>query len=278
MIWVITLVIMLLFTSCGIKLPSTVKNPGKDVNKEDITDASAPSNETKDDITDASPPPGETKDDEFNLPDSYPKDILPLAVDAEIIDVRENPASNGLEVVYVSSNDIDTVLDFYEEALKDAQALNTEETNDGYMLIAMMDDISYVIYLSMDAMNPNPKYAGKLSVYIILSGLEGISGESLIPDGEGEKWPSAELPGVPELDGYITQILREDGIIRLELTVNDNSKVKSYIGELEEAGFTFDTEPDPDDDHMEFLAFKDESMISFGFKGEENLVSIEYQK
>ncbi len=259
----IILVMIILITGCGIK-PATVNDPSKDVNKGNVADAS--------------PSPGAIKDDEFGLPDSYPKDILPLAVDAEIIDVRENPASNGLEVMYVSNNNIDTLLDFYEGALKDAQALNTDETTDGYMVTAMMDDVNYVINLSKDAMNPNPKHAGKISVYIILSGLEGVSGESLMLEGEGEEWPPAELPGVPKLDGHISQILKEDGIIRLEITVEDNNKVKSYLGELTEAGFTFDTEPDPDSDHMEFLAFKDNSMMSFGFKGEENLVTIEFQK
>lgn len=213
------------------------------------------------------------------LPAIYPKETLPLAADAEIIDVRENPANKGLEVMYVSDNNIDTLCDFYVGALKDAKDLSTTETQDGYMITAKIDGVDYTIMLDKNAMNPNPQYAGKISVYIILAGLEGISGgTSQMPEGEGEAWPSADLPGVPELKGHIGQILREDGIIRLEITVESAEKVKSYIGELIEAGFSFDTQPDTESSHMEFLAFKGSGMISFAYKGEENLVSIEYQK
>lgn len=90
--------------------------------------------------------------------------------------------------------------------------------------------------------------------------------------------PSADLPGVPQLRGHIEQILREGGTIRLEITVDNSESVKSYISELTAASFSFDTPPDIDSDHMEFLAFKNSDMMSFAYKGEENLVSIEYQK
>lgn len=213
------------------------------------------------------------------LPASYPREILPLAADAKIIDVRENPANKGLEVMYVSDNNIDTLRDFYEGALKDAKDLSTDETSDGYWISAKMDGVDYTIMLSKDAMNPNPQYAGKVSVYLILTGLEGVSdGGPQMPEGKGEAWPSAELPGVPQLEGYISQILRDGDIIRLEITVENAAKVKNYIGQLTTAGFSFDTPPDLESAHMEFLAFKDGSMMSFAFKGSENLVSIEYQK
>lgn len=61
------------------------------------------------------------------------------------------------------------------------------------------------------------------------------------------------------------------------LTVEGDDVVKNYIGKLTEAGFSFDTVLDMESHHMEFLAFKDSSMISFAYKGEENAVSIEYQ-
>ena len=224
------------------------------------------------------PKQSETDAGSKTLPSSYPKEILPLAADAEILDVRENPANKGLEVIYVSGNNIDTLCDYYEGALKDAKNLNTQETSDGYIITSKMDGVGYTVILSKDAMNANPRYAGKISVTILVTGLEGVSGTTQMPEGEGEAWPSADLAGVPQLEGHIDKILREDGIIRLEITVESAEKVKSYIGELRAAGFTFDTEPDTESSHMEFLAFKDSGMMSFAYKGAENLVSIEYQK
>ncbi|MEA4898153.1 hypothetical protein ACH6CV_03005 [Bacillota bacterium Meth-B3] len=119
-------------------------------------------------------PPANSK----TLPDSYPKDILPLAADAEILDVRENPSNKGLEVSYVSSNNIDTLCDFYEGALKDAGNLSTMETQDGYMITAKLNDVGYSIMLSKDAMKSNPLHSEKISVYIILTGVAGVSGVS----------------------------------------------------------------------------------------------------
>ncbi len=119
------------------------------------------------------------------LPASYPKEILPLAVDAEILAVRENPENQGLELSYVSDNDIGTLCDYYEGLLKDAKDLSTTEIPGGYMISAQLDGVGYNIMLSEDAMDPNPKYAGKKSVYIILTGLNAISdGE---PESEGER-------------------------------------------------------------------------------------------
>lgn len=267
--FILASVLILALAGCGTKEPAADEANGG------TTSAEPKQSQT----TGAPPKPNETASGSKTLPASFPKETLPLAADAEILDVRENPANNGLEVSYVSDNDINTLCDYYEGALKDAKDLSTTETQDGYMITAKMDGVDYTIMLSKDAMNSNPKYAGKISVYIVLIGLKGLSGdETQMPEGEGEAWPSADLPGVPELKGHISQILREDGMIRLEITVESAEKVKSYIGELTEAGFSFDTEPNMESNHMEFLAFKDSSMMSFAYKGAENLVSIEYQK
>lgn len=262
-------VLILALAGCGAKEPAA-----------DEANGGTTSAEPKQSQTTGDPQkPNKTASGSKTLPASYPKETLPLSADAEILDVRENPANNGLEVSYVSDNDIDTLCDYYEGALKDAKDLSTTETQDGYMITAKMDGVGYSIMLSKDAMKSNPQYAGKISVYIILTGLKGVSGgTSQMPQGEGEAWPSADLPGVPELKGHIGQILREDSTIRLEITVESAEKVKNYISELTEAGFSFDTKPDMESNHMEFLAFKDSSMMSFAYKGGENLVSIEYQK
>jgi len=154
-------VLILALAACGTAEPAPDETNGEAAST--VSDQS----QTNDDSQ--SP---QTSSDSTTLPASYPKDTLPLAADAEIIDVRENPASKGLEVMYVSDNDIGTLRDFYEGALKDAPDLDTMETADGYMISANMDGVGYNIMLSEDAMNPNPQYAGKKSVYLILSGLE----------------------------------------------------------------------------------------------------------
>lgn len=183
-----------------------------------------------------------------------------------------------MEVSYVSDNDIDTLCDYYEGALKDAKDLSTAETQDGYMITANMDGVGYTIMLSKDAMKSIPEYAGKISVYLILSGLEGVASPTEKPKGESLAWPFDEMPGVPELKGHISKILREDDIMHFEMTVESAETIKSYVGELTAAGFTFDSAPDLESDHIEFLAFKDGSMINFGYGSDDNFVAFDYQK
>jgi hypothetical protein len=219
--------------------------------------------------------PGSPGNKELTLPESYPKETLPLAADAEILDVRENPANNGIEVDYVSSNNIDTLIDFYEGLLLTATDLETSQLESGAMITAKVGDVYYTIMLNKGIMDNNPKYAGKVAVSVILSGKEQ---EPSLPDGDGETWPEDELPGVPQLMGYISQIQREDDIVRLEIIVGNDDAVKSYIGELRAAGFRFDAEPDPESEHIEFFAFKGNSVLNFAYKAEEQLVFIEYQK
>ncbi len=135
----LTFMLVLTLAGCGAKEPAANEANGGTVSGE------PKQSQTGDD---AKKPQNETTASSKTLPDSYPKEILPLAADAEILDVRENPANNGLEVSYVSDNDIDTLCDFYEGALNDAEGLSTAETQDGYMITAKMDGVGYTIRLA----------------------------------------------------------------------------------------------------------------------------------
>ncbi len=153
-------VLILSLAGCGTKASSS-----------DKTNGATTSQPNQSQTTDGPQKPNETASGSKTLPASYPKEILPLAVDAEIFYANENSSNKTLEVMYVSNNNIDTLCDFYEGALKDAKDLNTTKTQDGYMITAKMDGVGYTIMLSKDAMKSNPQYAGKISVYLILSGL-----------------------------------------------------------------------------------------------------------
>lgn len=271
--WSLMLVLILFFAGCGKKSPTLGKTSSEIVGGASNNKGAAADNSPSPDTEKGG------KGNELILPESYPKEILPLAADAKIIDIRQNPANKGLEVYYVSDNNVDTLCDYYEGALKGAENLSTVKMSDGYMITAKMDDVNYTVIISKDAMNPNPKYAGKIAVSIILSGLKDISsGKPKMPEGTGEQWPTAELPGIPQLTGFISKIQRENGIVRLEIIVKDAGVITSYIEKLKEAGYFPDTETDAQSGHVEFLAFKDSSMINFSYKGKEQLVFIEYQK
>lgn len=265
LIWTFVLVLMLLFAGCVDKSSAAEKRSSEVAhgNKGTSTEEGSSSDTAK---------------DELILPESYPKEVLPLVDDAKILDVRENPTNKGLEVSYVSENDIDVLCNYFEVALQDAKNLSTTEMPDGYMITAKLESVSYFIMLSTDALKFNHEYFGRTSVYIMMTGLEDVAVGSKLLEDEGEAWPLADLPGVPQFKGHINKILREDGVIWLEIKVEGVEKVISYVRELTESSFSFDAEPDTKSDHVQFVAFKDNSVLNFDYDAKESYVTIEYHK
>lgn len=212
------------------------------------------------------------------LPNNYPSDVLPLVADAKILDVRVNPANNGVEVSYVTELDIEVLKKHYESALSGGTGRITTPTSDGYMLMSKVGDVHYTVMLSKDALKTNPAYAGKNSVYIVITGLPGANAAPERPKEQGETWPAKELPGVPELSGVIDYLLVEAGGVYLEIIVENASVVKQYLDELQDAGFSFDEAPDLDSEHIQLLAFGETGILNFAYKAVENRVFIEFQK
>jgi len=209
---------------------------------------------------------------------SIPEGLLSLPDDAEVLDVRENPANKGLEVSVVSNYGVEALRDLYVEALQGAQESRVLTVPGGYMITATVSGVDYNIMLSSTAMDPNPKYAGKSSIYAVLTGIESSLDTPDEPPAGGLAWPAHELPGVPRLRGQIHKILVEGGSVYLEITVENSDVVKAYIEDVREAGFSFDSEPTFIDGHVEFFAFRGENILGFGYGEDDNFVAMEYVK
>ena len=136
-----------------------------------------------------------------------------------------------------------------------------------------------MIMLSENAMASNPKYKGLVSVSIILGGLSAEPEKTENPEEIGATWPAAELAGLPQLEGQITQIQREDGVVRVRMLVTGVDVVKEYLEQLRLAGFRFDAEPAfSADNHLEFVAFMDSVILNFTYKSVEKAVFFEYMQ
>jgi len=109
------------------------------------------------------------------LPDNYPKEILPLTGDANIISVMQHTPNNSLDVIYTSDDDLDSLLELNKAALSDAKDLMVLETDSGYLLMASLEGVSYSIMIGEGLFEQNPEYKGKQSVYIELIGVKGLS-------------------------------------------------------------------------------------------------------
>ena len=208
---------------------------------------------------------------------TIPEGLLTLPWDAEVLDLRENPANGGLEIGFVSDLGLEELHDMYIEELKAAKDLDVIELPGGYMISATLDGVDYTFMLSKDAMDVSPVYAGKTSVYVVLTGLEGRSPrEPEESQDQGLAWPASDLPGLPELKGHITRAFKADGSVFLELTVENSAVVLAYIEDLKEAGFSFDSDPVLSSGHIEFFAFRGDSILCFGYGEDDNFVAMEY--
>jgi hypothetical protein len=274
---VLTIITFILsFTACGRKEKNTDKRgAGKVAEKSagDLNESEKVNSASKLNMGDIG--------SDLPLPDNYPKEILPLSEDANIINVRQYPQNNGLGIIYVSGDDLNSLLELNKSALSAAKDLVVMETDDGYMLMASLEDVNYTIVIGEGLFDHLPEYKGKQSVMIEITGMKGLLDSetaSGIPTDSGKPWPPSGMAEVPELPGYIGNVYTEDNVVRLEITVDGLDVIKHYIDELKNAGFSFDLEPDTSTKNIEFLAFKNSAMLNFAYKDTEKLVFIEYSK
>lgn len=215
------------------------------------------------------------------LPEFYPKEAVPLAVDAKIFDIKENIAAKSLEIMYATNNDINTVCDFYESAFKNFEKLETTRNEMSDITISAQNDgETYIIMLyGENLMKHLPEFANKKTVVMNLRNLKNFPGtqKAIKQAKKSLAWPTSELPGVPELVGHITNIIREDNAIYFNVEVADNS-VQNYPAELTKAGFTIEDNPDITPERMQFMASKGNSMLNFAYKDKEKSASFEYHK
>ncbi len=109
------------------------------------------------------------------LPDNYPKEILPLAEDAKIINVMQHTENNGLGVIYISDDDLDSLLELNKSSLSDAKDLKILETDAGYLLMTSLEGVHYTIMIGEGLFDQNPDYKSKQSVHIELTGVKELS-------------------------------------------------------------------------------------------------------
>lgn len=214
----------------------------------------------------------------ITLPDYLPKDFRLFPDGAVIVDGREHPPAKAYEITYLSDSSLETLRDFYKAALKDGKNFSSTEFGDGYNVSAKINDIDYIATILKLTMGPD---TGRSSVRLSVRGLKEISDGSDKPKGEGKAWPSADLPGVPELKGHIksVEIDEDDHVVRVDVIVDSADAVRNYVGELENAGFRNLPSPENlEDEHMEFDGSSDASYINIGYKGSEKSVCIQYMK
>lgn len=101
---------------------------------------------------------GETGEN-LSLPNRYPKDVIPLLDDANIINVNDNDDAKALGIIFKTDKSFEEAIEFYNETMKEGTITVQTEKDDSYFIMGAKGDLGVIITIS--------KYEGdKISILI----------------------------------------------------------------------------------------------------------------
>lgn len=195
----------------------------------------------------------------LKLPETFPKDIVPVFDGATIVSVIDNKEDGLVSIMFTTSKGYEEVASFYQNVLNGAENFNQFQQDANMMLTGKKEGYEVVISVAKD--HNNNSTSGMLDVnYSEMAGkmakkdLFASKTEKALPDG----YPSDILPllaGDKLMDGRYSE---SDSNVDYYLTVLSNKTMKEIITGYEAAwkGITG--------------SGKDISSSSFNFQGAAN--------
>lgn len=124
------------------------------------------------------------------LPDSFPKHVVPLVDDANVVNVNEHEENFAVSIIYMTKMRYDEIIRFYEEVFKDVEGIYKMQFDGGISIELGKDDYGITIQAyEVDDNNSNVKINVN---YRVLAEREKL--KETLASGK-----SAELPyGYPE--------------------------------------------------------------------------------
>lgn len=125
----------------------------------------------------------------LSLPDGFPKEVVPLLGDANVINVIDNKESKAMGITYTTEKSFEDVVAFYQEVIKDGVERSESASENGYLMFAKKAGIDISVVVS--------KYEGeKVSVFLNVSTADQeASGNSSA--SENNNFENAETVNVP---------------------------------------------------------------------------------
>lgn len=173
----------------------------------------------------------------MSLPDGFPKDVVPLLDDANVINVIDNKESKTMGITYTTDKSFEDAAAFYQNVIKDAEDRSETKSDNGYMIYGKKNNIDITAVIS--------KYEGdKISVFLNVSMLDQetsnntTSAESSyftdakvvdLPEG----YPKAKLPIINEDKVTEASLTESEGGNSFYLIVLSTKKIKDIVGYYE---------------------------------------------
>lgn len=81
----------------------------------------------------------------MSLPEGYPKDVVPLLDDANIVNVNDARAtiSKAIGIVYMTNKSLEDTIAFYQDVMKDGTISMENKADDNFVIFGNKDD--YVV-------------------------------------------------------------------------------------------------------------------------------------
>lgn len=81
----------------------------------------------------------------MSLPDGYPKDVIPLLEDANIVNVNDarDTISKAIGIGYMTSKSLEEAVEFYQDVMKDGKIDMENKTDDSFVILGSKGD--YVV-------------------------------------------------------------------------------------------------------------------------------------
>lgn len=118
----VLLIISIAITGCGGNDKNTVKTDGSTATKDTAMQEKE------------SPENGKTG---MDLPEDFPKDIIPVLDDARIDHIIRNDVNKAININYNTDKSKEEAIEFYKEVMKDGKSTQEMDSDDSYIIFGV---------------------------------------------------------------------------------------------------------------------------------------------
>lgn len=157
----------------------------------------------------------------LKAPDSFPKDVVPILEDANIVNVNDNKDSKAIGIIYLTGKKYEEAVAFYTEALGDAKNLSQQSDQNSFFMSGKKEDYGFIVSIAKTN-------DGNFSIYLDVSYYDKAMKEQEALEKKSY-YDAAET--VVLSDGYPAEqfpILQEDKITDSQYSESD-SDISYYV-------------------------------------------------
>jgi len=84
----------------------------------------------------------------MKLPDNFPKDVVPLLDDADIVNINNSGGGTAIGIIFKTNKSYNEAVAFYQDVMKSGTVTVENKTEDAYLLIGNKDKYGITITIN----------------------------------------------------------------------------------------------------------------------------------